>query len=84
VSRGRCQRAWTGDGSLALSIDDDGGDCRWRRARARGGARLDESQSGQGIGLAVVRDIVGAYDGQIEIARSDLGGAAVSVIVSGQ
>ena len=74
------------DGSLVLSIEDDGpgiADADAQRVLERG-ARLDESQPGQGIGLAVVRDIVGAYDGKIEIARSDLGGAAVVVVVSGQ
>jgi len=34
---------------------------------------------GQGIGLAVVRDIVEAYDGELRIERSNLGGACVKV-----
>jgi two-component system sensor histidine kinase PhoQ len=47
------------------------------------GARSDQSVPGHGIGLAVTRDIVEAYDGQILIGRSDLGGAAVRLQVPG-
>ncbi len=43
------------------------------------GMRLDESAPGQGIGLAVVRDVAAGYDGRVEIGRSALGGAAVTV-----
>ncbi len=43
------------------------------------GARLDTAESGQGIGLAVVNEIVDRYGGTLEVGESDLGGAAVSV-----
>ena len=43
------------------------------------GARLDTAESGQGIGLAVVREIVDRYDGKLEIGVSHLGGAEVLV-----
>ncbi|PCK09327.1 MAG: hypothetical protein COA42_04795 [Alteromonadaceae bacterium] len=39
------------------------------------GARLDSRDPGQGIGLAVVADIVAQYQGQIHASRSQLGGA---------
>ncbi len=41
------------------------------------GARLDTSKPGQGIGLAVVTDIVSSYDGGVEIGISELGGAEI-------
>ncbi|MEX0962620.1 MAG: ATP-binding protein [Pseudohongiellaceae bacterium] len=43
------------------------------------GARADTLLQGQGIGLAVVTDIVGSYNGTIEIGSSDLGGAAITM-----
>ena len=43
------------------------------------GTRLDESTPGQGIGLAVVKDIAESYGGELAIAASALGGAEISV-----
>ncbi len=45
------------------------------------GARLDTAASGQGIGLAVVSEIVDRYGGDVEIGESPLGGAAVTVVM---
>jgi len=47
------------------------------------GGRLDEQVPGQGIGLAVVADIVAAYEGRIEIDQGPLGGARVCVTLPG-
>ncbi len=43
------------------------------------GVRGDEGVAGHGIGLAVVRDIVVMYGGEIAVRRSELGGAEVTV-----
>jgi two-component system sensor histidine kinase PhoQ len=43
------------------------------------GRRLDEIQNGQGIGLAVVAELIGLYEGQLAITDSALGGAEISV-----
>lgn len=42
-------------------------------------ARLDESAEGSGLGLAIVRDVSALYGGTFALARSPLGGLAVSV-----
>lgn len=43
------------------------------------GKRLDESVEGQGIGMSVVKEIVDAYRGDIDIGMSDLGGAFIKL-----
>ena len=43
------------------------------------GARADTLMQGQGIGLAVVTDIVGSYGGTIKIDSSTLGGAKIVI-----
>lgn len=44
------------------------------------GARLDTLAQGQGIGLAVVSDIMSSYGGQIDIGSSEEGGARVELV----
>ncbi len=45
------------------------------------GRRLDEIQSGQGIGLAVVKELVSLYQGRLEIGAGPLGGAALTLML---
>lgn len=63
---------------LLLSIEDDGpGVPVAQRARIlRRGERLDGQHPGQGIGLAVVKDILDSYGGELRLGDSSLGGAA--------
>lgn len=66
------------DQTLVLSIEDDGPGIApdQRLAVLARGVRIDSSVPGQGIGLAVARDITAAYGGQIDIGSSpSLGGA---------
>jgi two-component system, OmpR family, sensor histidine kinase PhoQ len=66
---------------LELAVCDDGPGIppdRIPTILSRGG-RLDEQVPGQGIGLAVVADIVAAYEGRIEIDRGPLDGTRVRV-----
>ena len=63
---------------LVISISDDGAGIpidQQERILQRG-QRLDTTQPGQGIGLAVSADIIASYGGQLHIDRSSLGGAA--------
>ena len=73
------------DGRLDLTVEDDGPGIPETDAQRvlQRGARADESVPGHGIGLAVTRDIVEAYGGHTVIARSDLGGAAVTLQLPG-
>ncbi|PKM05514.1 MAG: ATP-binding protein [Gammaproteobacteria bacterium HGW-Gammaproteobacteria-6] len=66
---------------LHLSICDDGpGVPEAERQRVlRRGQRLDQSVTGQGLGLAIVTDLVDTYGGQIELSQSGLGGLQVEV-----
>ena len=47
------------------------------------GMRLDSQEAGQGIGLAVVVEIVARYNGEIQISDAQLGGARISVSFPG-
>ncbi len=73
--------AGAGEATLELRVEDDGAglDAALADAARTRGMRLDESLPGQGIGLAVVSDIVAGYGGHLEIERSALGGALIRV-----
>jgi two-component system sensor histidine kinase PhoQ len=70
-------------GRLTLSVEDDGPGVAPEQAQSvlERGVRADQSVPGQGIGLAVVRDIVDAYDGELRIERSGLGGARITLVL---
>ena len=67
------------EGRLQLSVEDDGAGipASDRKRVLERGLRLDSRESGQGIGLAIVAEIVDRYQGRIEISNSTLGGARV-------
>ncbi len=64
-----------------LCIEDDGpGVPQYQRARIlERGERLDRQNPGQGIGLAVVKDIIESYSAQLTLDDSPLGGAAFRI-----
>lgn len=67
--------------TLTIDIEDDGAGIPQgkREVLLSRGTRLDSYTEGQGIGMAVVADLVSAYQGQLEIGDSELGGAKVSL-----
>lgn len=68
---------------LVLSVEDDGTgiqDLKRPRALERG-KRLDETVPGSGLGLAIVRDLTKLYGGKVKLARSELGGLKVEVLL---
>ncbi len=64
-----------------LLVDDDGPgiDAERREAVLGRGTRLDEQVAGHGLGLGIVRDIIEAWNGRIELQDSPLGGLRVVV-----
>lgn len=69
-----------GDNLLLLVEDDGPGVPVDQRARIiRRGERLDGQHPGQGIGLAVVKDILDSYGGELSLGESQLGGAAFQI-----
>ena len=67
--------------TFALSVEDDGlGLPTNRRHEAlERGKRLDESKPGTGLGLSIVAELVGEYDGNVELSVSKLGGLCVTL-----
>ncbi|WP_153785028.1 ATP-binding protein [Pseudomonas sp. EMN2] len=68
-------------GLLELCVEDDGpGVPPDQRERIlERGERLDSQHPGQGIGLAVVKDIIDSYDAELSLGDSPLGGAAFRI-----
>lgn len=68
-------------GGLRLSVEDDGPGISAHAIRdvRRRGVRAAGEQGGQGIGLAVVDDIVRIYGGKFDIGRGTLGGALMTI-----
>jgi len=68
--------------SLSMVVEDDGPGCPAEELEqlAQRGVRIDESASGHGLGLAIVRDVVENYGGSLRFGRSaELGGFMVRV-----
>jgi two-component system sensor histidine kinase PhoQ len=68
-------------GSLTLCVDDDGPGLvpPLRAEMLKRGMRADEVQPGQGLGLAVVAELVQLYGGRLQLEPSDLGGLRVRI-----
>jgi two-component system, OmpR family, sensor histidine kinase PhoQ len=68
--------------SLVITVADDGEGIshQQRHAILQRGIRVDTYQQGHGIGLAIVRDLVKSYQGELIIENStELGGALFTV-----
>jgi two-component system, OmpR family, sensor histidine kinase PhoQ len=68
-------------GGLIIRVEDDGPGIAADKQDfvLQRGARADTLVQGQGIGLAVVTDIVSSYGGEIRVEQSDLGGARIVI-----
>lgn len=70
-----------GGSGLQIIVEDDGPGISADKQEfvLQRGARADTLVQGQGIGLAVVTDIVTSYKGTIQVGRSGLGGARIEI-----
>ncbi len=66
---------------VTVCVEDDGPGIgpEIRRQVLNRGTRADQVQPGQGIGLAVVAELVTLYHGALDIDTSELGGAAIEL-----
>jgi two-component system sensor histidine kinase PhoQ len=74
----------THDSVVRITIDDDGPGIapEFRQKVLNRGTRADQVQSGQGIGLSVVAELVALYSGELEIGVSPLGGARIRLTLA--
>ncbi len=73
------------EGVTYIKIEDDGPGIpsELHQDVLKRGRRLDSQIEGQGIGLAIVRDIIDAYHGEIQFDQSQaLGGARITLMLS--
>ncbi len=78
-------RAEVSDKHILLTLEDDGSgiDAGQAEKILQRGVRADLSVPGHGIGLAVVRDIIQAYEGSIRIEQCRSGGAKLILELPG-
>ncbi len=72
----------TGADTINITIEDDGAGCSEQEINQllQRGARLDETVEGHGLGLAIAKDIVKLYNGEIDFHQSKaLGGLSVAI-----
>ena len=68
-------------GYLIVTVEDDGQgfSLASQQQITERGVRADEEVPGQGIGLAVVQNIVRSYKGKLHTGKSELGGALITL-----
>lgn len=68
---------------IEVWVEDDGsGIPEHDRSRVLNrGIRLDERVPGSGLGLTIVKEIVEAYNGKLELGNSEIGGLRVSLVL---
>ncbi len=72
---------WRDGRALHVRVDDDGAGFGDTQAVLQLHVRGDEKVPGHGVGLAVVNELVASHDGELNLARSDLGGARVDIVL---
>lgn len=68
---------------IVVSDDGPGVDSTLAENGVQRGKRADPAVPGHGIGLAIVEDIVRAYNAELKFGRSELGGAEIQILLPG-
>jgi two-component system, OmpR family, sensor histidine kinase PhoQ len=76
-------RVWRGGDRLRIHVDDDGPGFTDTQSILQLHVRGDERVPGHGVGLAVVNELVASHQGELKLARSDMGGARVDIALPG-
>lgn len=74
-------KIWIDVDALHIQITDDGPGFADAQPLPQRRVRLDEQVPGHGIGLAVVKDLVASHQGVLKIARAELGGAQLTIVL---
>ncbi len=66
---------------IIIRIEDDGPGIQQNEVKRilERGVRADQSTPGHGIGLAIVRDIVHVYAGELSISQNEMNGASIII-----
>ncbi len=70
-------------GRVRITVEDDGPGLspeQMKEAMKRG-RRLDESKPGSGLGLSIVKEVAGEYDGDFRLSESPKGGLRAELIL---
>lgn len=76
-----CVRATAQKDAQSISVEDDGPGLQdpEKATAALRGVKLDINGPGAGLGLAIVQDIVSAYNAELKLGAAELGGLAAEI-----
>ncbi|MFC5522134.1 ATP-binding protein [Polaromonas jejuensis] len=72
---------WHEADRLNIRVEDDGPGFSDMQSILQLHVRADEQVPGHGVGLAVVNDLVASHEGELNLSRSDLGGARLDIVL---
>jgi two-component system sensor histidine kinase PhoQ len=74
-------RVWREANALRIRVEDDGPGFSDTQSILQLHVRLDEKVPGHGVGLAVVADLVASHQGELNLSRSQMGGAQLDIVL---
>jgi two-component system sensor histidine kinase PhoQ len=74
-------RVWREADRLKIRVEDDGPGFSDIQAILQLHVRMDEKVPGHGVGLTVVNDLVASHQGELNLSRSQWGGAQLEIVL---